>query len=213
MDFIDLIVDSSDEFLTGYFYSRRPKTKEDGRVTFMYKQTSPNSRVFETILGNVRADKATCAISTNDDCGFAVGAYIITQNGLIWEIVEVAKEEETKTNKDALRWFKKAVNAETNIRMIEVDDLFERMQAYTSNCLVRINFNKSIASCIAKESLREISIVCNFVENTDQKSIEFETTKNLAISVEVMLLDGKKKQIQIPSYKTIENEVILECNV
>ena len=109
MDFIDLIVDSSDEFLTGYYYNRRPLTPDDGRVTFMYKQHNPHSRVFETVLGNVRSDKAMYAVSTNDDCDFLVGAYIHTQNGLYWEIVEVVKNEQTKKNNDVLRWFTKAV--------------------------------------------------------------------------------------------------------
>ena len=73
MDFIDMLVDTSKEKLTGYFYKRRPRTPEDGRITFKYEQLDPNSRVFDKVLGNVRADRATYAIKTNDHCGFNVG--------------------------------------------------------------------------------------------------------------------------------------------
>lgn len=212
MDFIDLIVDSSDEFLTGHYYNRRPKIVGDGKVTFNYKQFSTHSRVFETILGNVRADKATYAISTNDDCGFSVGAYIRTQNGLIWEIVEVVKNEEAKKNNDALRWFKKAVNAECNIRMIEVDDLYDQENAYTGDCAVRIDFNKAVANCVVTESISNADIQYGFVKDSHNKSIEFETTKNMAVSILVTFTDGKTKKIQIPSYKTVENEIVFECN-
>lgn len=215
MDFIDMIVDTSDEYLTGYYYSRRPKCAEDGRVTFMYKQHNPNSRIFDTVLGNVKADKATYAISTNDDCGFVVGAYIITQNGLIWEIVEVVKNEEVGKKNDALRWFKKAVNAECNIRMIEVDDLYDQKQAYETYCEVRLNFNTPIDSFVAVESLSltKEPLPYNFVEGTDKKSVVFETRKNMAVSVDITLPNTRIKKIQIPAYKTVENEVTLEYNI
>lgn len=213
MDFIDMIVDSSDEYLTGYYYKRRPKSAEDGRIRFMYKQHNPNSRMFDTVLGNIRADKATYAISTNDDCGFGVGAYIITQNGLIWEIVEVVKNEQAQGCNDGLRWFKKAVDSEINIRMIEVTDLFDQAQAYDSMCEVRVDCNEPIASFSVKESLMKVSIVPNEVAESNKKSYVFESTKNVAVTVSIEFESGKTKTLQIPSYKTLENKLIIECNV
>ena len=209
MDFIDMCVDSSDEYLTAYYYDRRPASVEDGRVTFTYKQHNPHSRIFETVLGNVRSDKATYAISTNDDYDFRVGAYIHTQNGFYWEIVEVVKNEQTKKNNDVLRWFTRAVNTETNVRMIQVDDLFDQATAYETNCIVRITFNKGIASFTAKESL----------SNKDIASWEyngayvFETAKNLAVSIVVTLEDGREKKIQIPSYRLTGNELVAKYDI
>lgn len=138
MDFMDLIIDSADEYLTGCFYKKRPKTKEDGCVRFNYKQLDPNSRVFGKILGEVRADRASYAIKTNDMCGFNIGGYIVTQNGLIWQITEVITNEEAKGSNDALRWFKKAVNAECSVRMVQVDNLYDIEDTYTDACEITV---------------------------------------------------------------------------
>lgn len=139
MDFTDMIVSTFDESLTGYFYKRRPKSHDDGAITFQYKQLDPNSRVFDKVLGNIRADSARYAISTNDDCGFNVGGYIVTQNGLFWQITEVVTNEEQKATKNALRWFKRVTNADTSIRMIQVNDLYAVEDVYTTKCKVTIS--------------------------------------------------------------------------
>ena len=131
MDIVDMFVNTSDEYLTGYFYARRPKTPEDGRVTFKYKQLDPNARVFDTVLGNVRSDSATYAIKTNDHCGFNVGGYIVTQNGLCWTITEVITNEQVNGENAVLRWFTGAKNAECSVRMLQVDSLFAVENAYT----------------------------------------------------------------------------------
>lgn len=129
-DFIDMIVNTGDEFLTGTFYRRRPKTPEDGGVNFRYKQLDPNSKVFDKVLGQMRKDTATYAISTNDDCKFNIGGYIRTQNGLLWEITSVIGNEEVKGGNEALRWFTTAKNSDTSIRLIQVDDLWDLDSTY-----------------------------------------------------------------------------------
>lgn len=144
MDFMDLIVDSADEYLTGYFYKKRPKSQEDGRIKFNYRQLDPNSRVFGKLLGEVRADRASYAIKTNDMCGFNIGGYIVTQNGLIWQITEVITNEESKGSNDALRWFKKAVNAECSVRMVQIDNLYDIDEAYQDICEITITLDTSL---------------------------------------------------------------------
>ena len=138
MDFIDMLVNASDEKLTGYFYAKRPQSADDGKISFQYKQLDPNSRVFDKFLGKIRADSARYAISTNDDCGFNIGGYIVTQNGEFWEITEVVTNEEEKTTKNALHWFKKVSNAETSVRMIKINDLYAVENAYSTDCKVII---------------------------------------------------------------------------
>ena len=139
MDIVDMLVNSSDEYLTGYYYSRRPKTPEDGKVTFSYKQLDPSSHVFDTVLGNVRSDRSTYAIKTNDDCGFQVGGYIVTQNGLCWTITEVVTNENAEHENAVLRWFREAKNAACSVRMLQVDSLFAVENAYRTDCLVTVN--------------------------------------------------------------------------
>ena len=138
MDFIDFMVDSSDEYLTGTFYKRRPKTVEDGGINFTYKQLDHNSKRFGKVLGNVRADVANYAISTNDHCGFSIGGYIVTQNGLIWQITEIVTNEEVKGKSDVLRWFTSAENSEQSLRMIQVDNLFEIEESYNKWCDITV---------------------------------------------------------------------------
>lgn len=141
MDYIDFLVDTTDEYLTGYFYKKRPISVEDGKITFKYKQLDPNSRVFGKVLGEVRSDRATYAIKTNDQCGFNIGGYIITQNGLIWQITEVITNEEVKGGNDVLRWFKRAKNAECSVRMVQIDDLFNINEAYNDMCEITVTIS------------------------------------------------------------------------
>lgn len=136
MDFIDLLIDTSEEFLTGYYYKRRPKSKDDGRVTFLYKQLNPNARVFNTVLGNIRADSETYAIKTNDHCGFKVGGYVSTQNGKIWQITEVVTNEQADGANEVLRWFKTAKQSDCSVRLLRVDNLWTE-QTY-SECVVNM---------------------------------------------------------------------------
>ena len=138
-DFIDMLVDTKDEYLTGHFYKRRPRTPEDGKIVFKYKQLDPNSKIFDTVLGNVRADSARYAIETNDHCGFNIGGYIVTQNGLIWEITEVITNEQANGSNNTLRWFTTAKNAKCSVRMIQVTDLFDKEESYIDECKINVN--------------------------------------------------------------------------
>ena len=131
--------DTREKPLTGLFYKVRPKSAKDTPIKFKYKQLDPNSRVFDKVLGEIRADSARYAIKTNDACGFNVGGYIVTQNGLFWQITEVVTNEEEKTTKNALRWFKRVNNAETSIRMIQVNELYPVEDTYSTKCEVVIS--------------------------------------------------------------------------
>lgn len=131
--------DTREKPLTGLFYKVRPKSAKDTAIKFKYKQLDPNSRVFDKVLGEIRADSARYAIKTNDACGFNVGGYIVTQNGLFWQITEVVTNEEEKTTKNALRWFKRVNNAEISVRMIQINDLYPIEDTYTTTCEVIIS--------------------------------------------------------------------------
>lgn len=219
MDYIDMLVDTSNEKLTGYFYKRRPKKPEDGRITFKYEQLDPNSRVFDKVLGNVRADRATYAIKTNDHCGFNVGGYIITQNGLIWEIAEVVTNEQAKGSNDVLRWFRTAKNAECSVRMIQVDDLFNQDESYIDECKVTISLYSETELPIIR------SITINDVTNRRQ-GIEYTKVDNdiIVYVPKGVFLDGKIAygpnvfaggvvNFSISSYQTQGNEYFTKVKV
>lgn len=221
MDYIDMLVDTSNEKLTGYFYKRRPRTPEDGRITFKYEQLDPNSRVFDKVLGNVRADRATYAIKTNDHCGFNVGGYIITQNGLIWEITEVVTNEQEKGSNDVLRWFRTAKNAECSVRMVQVEDFFVQEESYVTECTVTVELtNLPFDGIFNKINSATINDVTNNEEGISYtingNKVVFYVKKGAYVSVTIAYNKGlapNTLSLNISSYQTQGNEYIAQITV
>lgn len=208
MDFIDMLVNSSDEKLTGYFYAKRPQSADDGKISFQYKQLDPNSRVFDKVLSNIRADSARYAISTNDDCGFNIGGYIVTQNGEFWEITEVVTNEEEKTTKNALHWFKSVNNAETHLRMIKISDLYTPESAYLTTCKVVIalyqnGVEKTIGSAIS-------SIGSIRTQGTNEAILTIEKGASATVT---LVYQGGSKQVSVKRFNTQRQENYMEINV
>ena len=56
--FLNMLSLKDDEFMTGYYYERRPVSPEDGRTIFYYSRLDPYSRVFDTQLGQIRIDRS-----------------------------------------------------------------------------------------------------------------------------------------------------------
>lgn len=200
MDFIDLLVDTSSEFLTGYFYKRRPKSLNDGRVTFLYKQLDSNSRVFNSVLGNVRSDSETYAIKTNDHCGFNVGGYVSTQNGKIWIITEVVTNEEAEGANEALRWFRTAKQRECSVRLLRVDNLFTE-DTY-SQCVVTVSaYDNGAKQKITSATIKIYDRDDPTPKNVDDRNKEFPyilkdntltffAPQGVTATVDVLALDG-----------------------
>jgi hypothetical protein len=197
-DFIDLIINNADEYLTGYYYDRRPVSQDDGRITFNYRQLDPNSKVFSTVLSNLRADRATYAIATNDFDGFKVGGYVCTQNGLIWEITEVISNEEAKGQNDSLRWFKTARGAEWSVRMIQVTDLIAVRESYTTECEIELTFNKQIKTANITSGVM-YNIEVNVLKIYVDKGTEVEVTITFEDDMDYHL-NISKEQTQRQSY-------------
>lgn len=227
MDIVDMFVNTSDEYLTGYFYARRPKTPEDGRVTFKYKQLDPNARVFDTVLGNVRSDSATYAIKTNDHCGFNVGGYIVTQNGLCWTITEVITNEQVDGENAVLRWFTGAKNAECSVRMLQVDSLFAVGNAYYTHCMVTaINDLEtdmflygsflSFYVTIGGEKISQNEIKTTMYESGCYESFSFPVPmgKTAILTLESAEIEEKRSfLLYIHSYQTNQEQVTVHFKV
>ncbi len=60
--FLNMLSLKDDEFMTGYYYERRPVSPEDGRAVFRYSRLDPYSRVFDTQLGQMRID-TSCLVN------------------------------------------------------------------------------------------------------------------------------------------------------
>lgn len=124
MDFLDFLTIKDEEVYWGTYYSKRPKSYKNHGIGFSYDVVDPNDKNYAKLLENLRADKATLTIKTNDMCGFAIGGYIATQDGEFWQINGISKRDNPE-NKQALRNLTFTVNTEFVIRLINVENPME----------------------------------------------------------------------------------------
>lgn len=125
MSVLDFLKERDDEPMTGYYYTKAPKpgtVQETGRVTFHYSKATARQQRFGTVITNVRLDSEIYTIRTCDDCGFKIGGYVFTQNGLFWIIEEIHHDEQTKGNEEALLLWRSAVKTEFILRLRRIDN-------------------------------------------------------------------------------------------
>ncbi len=122
MGILDFLTPKDDEYMTGYYYERRPKSPDDGRMKFRYSRLDPYSRVFDTALGQMRLDRETYSLKTRTSLPWKVKGYISAQNGKFFQIAEVLENEQPRGSEDVLRLFKRAPETEYTIRLVCVDN-------------------------------------------------------------------------------------------
>ena len=121
-DFLDFMAISDEEVLSGSYYSKRPKTPQDVSHPFMYDIVDESNKYYAKLLGEIQTEKTVQTIKTNDDCGFKIKGYVVTQEGTMWQIDNVVKRLVKADNKQALRWLKQTVETEYVIRLLEVEN-------------------------------------------------------------------------------------------
>ncbi len=122
MDFLDLLVPTDTEYSTGYYYPKMPNTAEDTYSVFRYETINPYSRRFDTVLNNLRADSESCAIKTNDDCDFAIGSFISTQDGELWIIRQIIRGTQIKGKEEQLRFLKRSTATESTLFLEKIEN-------------------------------------------------------------------------------------------
>lgn len=122
MGILNFLTPKDDEYMTGYYYERRPKSPDDGRMKFRYSRLDPYSRVFDTALGQMRLDRETYSLKTRTSLPWKVKGYISAQNGKFFQIAEVLENEQPRGSEDVLRLFKRAPETEYTIRLVCVDN-------------------------------------------------------------------------------------------
>ena len=122
MDFLDLLAVSDDEVLSGTYYNRRPKTTEDVGVDFKYDIVDEKNESYSKVLDAIETVKSIQTIKTNDECGFKIKGYVVTQTGEMWQITSIVKRLIKPENKQALRVLKKTIETEYVLRLIEVEN-------------------------------------------------------------------------------------------
>ncbi|MCX4384280.1 MAG: hypothetical protein OSJ39_00605 [Clostridia bacterium] len=122
MGILNFLTPKDDEYMTGYYYERRPKSPDDGRMKFRYSRLDPYSRVFDTALGQMRLDRETYSLKTRTSLPWKVKGYISAQNGKFFQIAEVLENDQPRGSEEVLRLFKSAPETEYTIRLVCVDN-------------------------------------------------------------------------------------------
>lgn len=122
MGIFNFLTPKDDEYMTGYYYERRPKSPDDGRMKFRYSRLDPYSRVFDTALGQMRLDRETYSLKTRTSLPWKVKGYISAQNGKFFQIAEVLENDQPRGSEEVLRLFKRAPETEYTIRLVCVDN-------------------------------------------------------------------------------------------
>lgn len=121
-DLLDLLVVKDEEVLTGTYYSRRPQTPLDNGIKFAYDIVDEPRSAYNNILNTLNTVQSFQTIKTNDLCGFEIKGYCVTQEGGLWQIMEIVKRLVTPNSKQALRTIRKSIETVYELRMIEVDN-------------------------------------------------------------------------------------------
>ncbi len=119
---LNFLAPKDDEYLTGYYYERRTRSPEDGRMKFRYSRLDPYSRVYDTALGQMRLDRETYSLKTRADLPWRVNGYISAQDGRFYQIVEILEDNQPRGFEEVLRLFKRAPEAEYVIRLMKADN-------------------------------------------------------------------------------------------
>lgn len=122
MGILNFLTPKDDEYMTGYYYERRPASPDDGRMKFRYSRLDPYSRVFDTALGQMRLDRETYSLKTRTSLPWKVKGYISAQNGKFFQITEVLENDQPRRSEEVLRLFKRAPETEYTIRLVCVDN-------------------------------------------------------------------------------------------
>lgn len=122
MSILDFLTPKDDEYMTGYYYERRPKSPADGRMPFTYSRLDPYTKTFDTALGQMRLDRSTYSLKTKTTIPWKVKGYVSSQDGRFFQIVEVLEDDQPRGSEDVLRLFKRAPETEYIIRLTKVDE-------------------------------------------------------------------------------------------
>ena len=122
MDVLDFLVNKDKETMTGYYYTKTPRSFDSDRIIFNYEKADYRRNNFSIVIPNLRSDEETYSIRTNDDCGFKTGNYVSTQDGCMWVIREILHEEQTKGSEETLLYFRRSVDAVYTLRLVRVEN-------------------------------------------------------------------------------------------
>lgn len=125
-DSLDLFTPRGRYTATGSYYKETFDSPEEGAQKFNYEYVDPLSRSYRRLFGNIQSFEAgETAIRTNDQLDYKVGGVVVTQDGTIFLIQQVAKDFQDAP-KQVLRLFGTPVSVSYVLRLsIDEDNPWE----------------------------------------------------------------------------------------
>jgi hypothetical protein len=122
MGYLRFMSDSSDEVLSGEYFSMMPKLPTIAGVKFHYDIMNDNDSSYSKLLDTITAPLKTMTLKTNDNCGFKVNGYVKGQDGGLWQVTGVIETLVNSNNKQALRRRKTTIQTVYIVRLIGVEN-------------------------------------------------------------------------------------------
>lgn len=120
-DSLDLMNSRAKYTAIGSYYKETFDSPEEGAQKFNYEYVDPLSRSYRRLFGNIQSfDAGETAIRTNDQLDYKVGGTVVTQDGTIFLIQQVAKDFQDAP-KQVLRLFGTPVSVSYVLRL-SIDD-------------------------------------------------------------------------------------------
>ncbi|MBO7214004.1 MAG: hypothetical protein J6V66_00755 [Clostridia bacterium] len=125
MDFLDSMKIMDEEVLTGTYFEQIPETPKDKGVFFEYDIVDESDKSYARLLNNIQTEETFQTIKTDDSIDFKVKGYVVTQDGLLWQIAGIIKRLKHDGNKEALRIIKETIQTSRIIRLTQVENPWE----------------------------------------------------------------------------------------
>ena len=106
----------------GTYWAERPDSTDAGGTRFNYEYVDPFSKTYRVLFGNIQSVEAgETTIRTNDIIGFQPGGFVMTADGRLFNVLQVAKDY-SSANKQALRLLGTPLSTEFVLRLVTAPD-------------------------------------------------------------------------------------------
>ena len=120
-DLLSLLQGRGEKTLTGTYYSKTPPTTDS--APFDYEIIEGNSRRYQLVTGNLRADGSTLVISTKDHLEWKINGKVVLQDGKMY-IIESIKDDIQEVKKTAYRIHSNSYDMDYIISLVETENVW-----------------------------------------------------------------------------------------
>lgn len=121
MNVFDFMTEKSDDYFSGTYYTRRPKTTEDKGIAFDYDLENDQTQEKGQILNSLEVHSERMSIKTVERLKFRINGFVVSQEGEMWQI-ESMLSRPYKAEKQAYRTWQTPPRKETVLRLIKVQN-------------------------------------------------------------------------------------------